>query len=432
MDQVLPGVSVVGADGEPVLVRTGSCWFQRPSRGKCAGRGRFMRLLHTSDWHLGRAFHRVNMLGAQAEFIDHLVATVRERDVDAVLVAGDVYDRAVPAAGRGRALRRRPAPARRARRAHGHDLREPRLGPPARRRRRASSTGRASICGPTRRLRHPGGACRRPRRRRLLRAAVSRTRPGEGRVRGGEGRATRRCSPPPWTGSGPTWPPARQAPAPSSWPTPSSPAAQASDSERDITVGGVAAVPAGVFDGVDYVALGHLHGCQTITERVRYSGSPLPTPSPRPTTARPCGWSTSAPTARSTPSGSTAPCRAPLARIRGRAGRPARRPGARPPRGGLGRGHPHRPGPARRAHGPALRTLPAHAQPRLRPRARRRTTRTSPTPSGSPGRSDQQIAEDFVAHVRGGTGPDEHERTVLQGRVRRRTGRRRPCARWPR
>ena len=55
-----------------------------------------MRLLHTSDWHLGRAFHRVSMLGAQAEFIGHLVATVRERAVDAVVVSGDVYDRAVP------------------------------------------------------------------------------------------------------------------------------------------------------------------------------------------------------------------------------------------------------------------------------------------------------------------------------------------------
>ena len=47
-----------------------------------------MRLLHTSDWHLGRSFHRVSLLGAQAEFIDHLVATVRERAVDAVLVVG--------------------------------------------------------------------------------------------------------------------------------------------------------------------------------------------------------------------------------------------------------------------------------------------------------------------------------------------------------
>jgi exonuclease SbcD len=50
----------------------------------------------------------------------------------------------------------------------------------------------------------------------------------------------------------------------------------ASDSERDICVGGVDLVPASVFDGVDYVALGHLHRPQTLTPRMRYSGSPLP------------------------------------------------------------------------------------------------------------------------------------------------------------
>jgi exonuclease SbcD len=50
---------------------------------------------------------------------------------------------------------------------------------------------------------------------------------------------------------------------------------QASDSERDISVGGVSLVSAATFDGFDYVALGHLHGRQTISERVRYSGSPL-------------------------------------------------------------------------------------------------------------------------------------------------------------
>ena len=49
----------------------------------------------------------------------------------------------------------------------------------------------------------------------------------------------------------------------------------ASDSERDICVGGVDLVPASVFDGVDYVALGHLHRPQTLTPRLRYSGSPL-------------------------------------------------------------------------------------------------------------------------------------------------------------
>jgi exonuclease SbcD len=48
-----------------------------------------------------------------------------------------------------------------------------------------------------------------------------------------------------------------------------------SESERDIGVGGVSRVPVGVFDGVDYVALGHLHGPQVLSERVRYSGSPL-------------------------------------------------------------------------------------------------------------------------------------------------------------
>jgi exonuclease SbcD len=48
-----------------------------------------------------------------------------------------------------------------------------------------------------------------------------------------------------------------------------------SDSERDICAGGVELVPAAVFGGVDYVALGHLHRPQTLSPGVRYSGSPL-------------------------------------------------------------------------------------------------------------------------------------------------------------
>jgi exonuclease SbcD len=51
--------------------------------------------------------------------------------------------------------------------------------------------------------------------------------------------------------------------------------AEPSDSERDISVGGVSIVPTTVFDGVDYAALGHLHGRATLTDHVRYSGSPL-------------------------------------------------------------------------------------------------------------------------------------------------------------
>ncbi|MGB7817524.1 MAG: exonuclease SbcCD subunit D C-terminal domain-containing protein, partial [Ornithinibacter sp.] len=48
-----------------------------------------------------------------------------------------------------------------------------------------------------------------------------------------------------------------------------------SDSERDISVGGVAAVPPTVFAGADYTALGHLHGAQEVAPGVRYSGSPV-------------------------------------------------------------------------------------------------------------------------------------------------------------
>ncbi|BAS17416.1 nuclease SbcCD subunit D [Arthrobacter sp. Hiyo8] len=55
-----------------------------------------MRLLHTSDWHLGRSFHGVGMLDAQRNFIEQLLAVVREQSVDVVLIAGDVYDRALP------------------------------------------------------------------------------------------------------------------------------------------------------------------------------------------------------------------------------------------------------------------------------------------------------------------------------------------------
>jgi exonuclease SbcD len=51
--------------------------------------------------------------------------------------------------------------------------------------------------------------------------------------------------------------------------------AEPSDSERDISVGGVSRVPTSVFDGVTYTALGHLHGRHTLTDSVRYSGSPL-------------------------------------------------------------------------------------------------------------------------------------------------------------
>jgi len=57
-----------------------------------------MRILHTSDWHIGRTFHGHSTLEALAEVLDALVAQVREHAVDVVIVAGDVFDSATPAA----------------------------------------------------------------------------------------------------------------------------------------------------------------------------------------------------------------------------------------------------------------------------------------------------------------------------------------------
>src|SRR5699024_761201 len=57
-----------------------------------------MRLLHTSDWHIGRTFHGVDLLAEQEWVLDHLVELVATERIDVVVVAGDVYDRAVPSA----------------------------------------------------------------------------------------------------------------------------------------------------------------------------------------------------------------------------------------------------------------------------------------------------------------------------------------------
>jgi exonuclease SbcD len=55
-----------------------------------------MRLIHTSDWHLGRTLHGQSLLEHQASFLDWLLGQAVECQAGAVLVAGDVYDRAVP------------------------------------------------------------------------------------------------------------------------------------------------------------------------------------------------------------------------------------------------------------------------------------------------------------------------------------------------
>ncbi len=55
-----------------------------------------MRFLHTADWHLGKLFHQVHLTDDQAYVLDRLVEIVKETRPDLLLVAGDVFDRAVP------------------------------------------------------------------------------------------------------------------------------------------------------------------------------------------------------------------------------------------------------------------------------------------------------------------------------------------------
>ncbi len=55
-----------------------------------------MKFLHTSDWHLGRQFHNVSLLEDQRYVLKQLIDYLKNNVVDAVIVAGDVYDRSVP------------------------------------------------------------------------------------------------------------------------------------------------------------------------------------------------------------------------------------------------------------------------------------------------------------------------------------------------
>jgi exonuclease SbcD len=233
-----------------------------------------VRILHTSDWHLGRHFHGQGMLAHQAAYADHLIATIEAEEVDLVVVSGDVYDRALPpvdavqladdtfarlAASRARVVMT----------SGNHDSARrlgfnSRLVDAAGFHLRTTADGLATPVllddghGPVAvygipylepdLLRHAWQLSARSHQAAMAEAiarvrADLQTRPGGTRsvvlahafVAGG----------------------------------------QPSESERDISVGGVSLVSAATFDGFDYVALGHLHGRQTISDRVRYSGSPL-------------------------------------------------------------------------------------------------------------------------------------------------------------
>ena len=55
-----------------------------------------MKFIHTSDWHIGRQFHNVSLLEDQRHVLDQIVAYIEQEAVDALVIAGDIYDRSVP------------------------------------------------------------------------------------------------------------------------------------------------------------------------------------------------------------------------------------------------------------------------------------------------------------------------------------------------
>ena len=220
---------------------------------------RAMLMLHTSDWHLGRSLHRADLRAAQAAFLDHLVSTVRAERVDVVLVAGDVYDRAVPPVDavemcEDALLRLHDTGARIVLISGNHDSAR-RLG-----------FGSALLDKAGVHLRTQVSELARPV---LLTdahgpVAVYGAPYAEPAVLGDEVLAIQADA----DARGVR----RRVVLAHGWVT----GGAASDSERDITVGGVGQVPAATFAGFSYVALGHLHGQQTLAAHLRYSGSPLP------------------------------------------------------------------------------------------------------------------------------------------------------------
>jgi len=233
-----------------------------------------MRLLHTSDWHIGRSLHGADLLREQEEVLSGLADVVGAEAVDVVVVAGDVYDRAVPSADAtgvldrviGRLLRAGAAvvltpgnhdSARRLGtfsgllsaaglhvRATTAGLDEPVL--------LRDEHGEVAVYGlpylEPEIARHELGVPGARSHEAVLAEAMERVRRDLFLRPGARSVVLAHA----FVGGG-----------------------VPSDSERDICVGGVDLVPAAVFDGVDYVALGHLHRPQTLTERLRYSGSPL-------------------------------------------------------------------------------------------------------------------------------------------------------------
>ncbi len=241
-----------------------------------------MRILHTSDWHLGRSFGDFNLLDEQRAFVDWMVATAESEQAELVVIAGDLHDRAVPPAAAvtlfSNAVRRlRAVGAEVVAIAGNHDSGE-RVdafdglvdagGIIIRGGYRSASTVtvRNYSDGPlaivalpflepllapieTRRKILDGSESPRLSHEAVLAHAIAQA---EGNLP--EGVRSLALAHAFVTGAAP------------------------SDSERELAVGDSGMVSADIFAPFDYVALGHLHRPQLVAEadHIRYSGSPLP------------------------------------------------------------------------------------------------------------------------------------------------------------
>ena len=238
-----------------------------------------MRILHTSDWHLGRSFHGVGMLGAQAAYVDHLLDVVESERVDLVVLSGDVYDRALPPVDAVEladdAFARLAASRAAVVVSSGNHDSAARLGFNSRLadaagvhlRTRWQDVGSPVLLGD----RHgPVAVHAIP----YLEPDAVRTawqlpeRSHEAALTSAMARVTADLVERPGTRSVVL---AHAFVAGS----PEAAGRMSSASERDISVGGIQIAPTRLFTGVHYAALGHLHGRQTLTDTVRYSGSPL-------------------------------------------------------------------------------------------------------------------------------------------------------------
>jgi DNA repair protein SbcD/Mre11 len=232
-----------------------------------------MRVLHTSDWHVGRMFHGRDLLADQEAVLGGLADLVTDERVDVVVVAGDLYDRAVPSGEAVSACTRildriRSAGARLVITPGNHDS-APRLGafaPFAAAGGLHLRTGIAELDRPVLLEDRHGPVALygipylepEPARHSLgIDAAGHAGVLAEAMQRIRTDLAGRSAT--------------RSVVLAHAFVTGGAPSA----SERTIAVGGIEQVPMSVFDGVDYVALGHLHGPQRLAEHLRYAGSPL-------------------------------------------------------------------------------------------------------------------------------------------------------------